>query len=158
MNLSPHFTLAEMCTTSKPFPNVPGTAETEALRELCVKVLEPWRAEVGPIGINSGFRSPAVNTAVGGEPTSDHLKGLAADCKPSGLLVPAWDKLVELIRDHWLPVDQAIIYVRPKGGGWIHVSHRPTQNRGEMLVCTTKLSGQKVYTKASVYKGPLILS
>jgi zinc D-Ala-D-Ala carboxypeptidase len=50
------------------------------LKRLCENVLQPLRDHLKtPIKINSGFRSEAVNTAIGGSKTSDHMKAMAAD-------------------------------------------------------------------------------
>ncbi len=55
------------------------------LHILVAKVLQPLRDKFGPVTINSGYRSPAVNTAVGGSPYSDHCLGMAADIEIVGI-------------------------------------------------------------------------
>ena len=61
--------------------NTPGERERLALLALVEKVLDPLREALGePIRITSGYRSPELNRLVGGVPTSQHLKGEAADC------------------------------------------------------------------------------
>lgn len=133
--VSEHFTLQELTVTQTGLSNVPHDRHVVRLRALCRSVLEPWRAHVGPIAITSGYRSPAVNKAVGGEPGSQHLQGEAADCVPvRRALAEAWGVLVRLAEEG-LPVDQAIVYVREPGRGWAHVSYterRPP--RRELLV------------------------
>jgi hypothetical protein len=75
-----YFTLKELTATGTGAPNVPGAAEVENLTNLVDKLLDPVREQWGkPIRVNSGFRSIAVNLAVGGATTSQHLKGEAAD-------------------------------------------------------------------------------
>jgi uncharacterized protein YcbK (DUF882 family) len=75
-----YFTIKELTRTSTGKPNVPGSAETANLTNLVEKVLDPLREAYGkPIRVNSGYRSMAVNMAVGGAATSQHLKGEAAD-------------------------------------------------------------------------------
>lgn len=151
MILSPHFTLAELTVTSTGLPNVPSPAHVEALRALCLQALEPWRAVVGPIRITSGYRSPEVNAAIRGSKTSQHMRGEAADCQPlRGSLVDAWEALCSLLRCG-LPVDQAILYVRPSGQGWIHVSHDEIPRR-QLLV---ERGGR--YVPLEDYEGPLVL-
>ena len=150
MRLSAHFTLSELTTTSQQLPNVPGPQQITELRELAAQVLEPWRAVIGPIRITSGYRSAAVNVAVGGSRTSDHVHGRAADCAPLAVsLDVAWRALVALAED--LPLDQAILYVRRPGQGWIHVGRRVTPRR-ELLV-------QRVGLPTAAwagYSGPLV--
>ena len=64
--LSPHFTLGELCkTTKKGIDNTPSHAAVLNLKNLCENWLEPLRQRYNkPILINSGFRSEAVNEAV----------------------------------------------------------------------------------------------
>ena len=85
--LSQHFTLRELCKTSVRMENVPNEAQVENLKRLCrwlERLRRRWNdlyADDGGVGmeepliINSGYRSPAVNKAVGGAPTSNHLTG-----------------------------------------------------------------------------------
>lgn len=122
--LAPHFTLAELTTTKTGIPNRPPPALEDNLRRLAVDVLEPLREQVGRIKVHSGYRSPAVNRAVGGSSTSDHLTGRAADIRPTqASLEEAWGVLLQLMA-HGLPVDQAIRYP-----GHIHVSYRDAPRR-----------------------------
>ena len=80
MNLTKNFTLKELTKTSTGLPNKPTDIEIERLKILCEKVLQPLReAFNAPIIVNSGYRSQAVNKAVGGVPTSQHRKGEASD-------------------------------------------------------------------------------
>jgi len=83
MNLSPHFTLEEMVISEtasrKGINNTPSAAVIENMRVLC-GVLEEVRRLLGqPILITSGYRSAALNKAIGGSTTSAHQHGLAAD-------------------------------------------------------------------------------
>ena len=72
-NLSEHFSLAELTKTNVKIKNVPNEAQVENLKRLC-GWLEMLRERAGgPIIINSGYRSPEVNKAVGGVATSNHL-------------------------------------------------------------------------------------
>jgi hypothetical protein len=125
MNLSEHFTLAEMTDSQtavrKGIDNDPGTAVVHALTTLCVQILEPLRAHYGlPVRISSGYRSPALNAAIGGASASQHVLGEAAD-----ITVPGIDNLAlaRWIRDH-LPFDQVIME-----GRWVHVSCGPRNRR-----------------------------
>jgi len=117
--LSPHFTLAELTTTQqRNLDNTPGADELANLSLLANETLEPVRALLGAMHVNSGFRSRAVNAAVGGVPTSQHCLGLACDFVPlSHGLVEAMD----LIVGSWIVFDQ-LIY---EFGSWVHVSHAP---------------------------------
>ena len=84
MRLTEHFTLGEMCYSAtaddKQIPNIPLKQHITALQNLCVRCLEPVRQQLGlPIKVNSGYRCQLLNQMVGGVPTSQHLKGEAAD-------------------------------------------------------------------------------
>ena len=77
--ITPHFSLEELTTTKTGIENIPNVSQTNALRILCRDILEPLRTHLGdsPIIIHFGFRCPAVNKAVLGVPTSQHLHGLS---------------------------------------------------------------------------------
>ena len=86
MKMSTNFTLSEMISsqtaTRLGIDNTPNDDQIENLKELCEKVLQPVRNEFGPVIINSGYRSPKLNAAIGGSSsTSQHccLNGAAAD-------------------------------------------------------------------------------
>ena len=91
VNLSEHFSLGELTKTSVKIDNVPNEEQVKNLRRLC-KWLEQlrrrWNNLYGegddPIIINSGFRSPEVNKAVGGATLSNHLTGCAVDIRCIG--------------------------------------------------------------------------
>ena len=120
MNITDNFTLEEFIysdtAVAKGIKNEPGTRERLAMMNLCVKLLQPLREAIGkPISINSGYRCPELNKAVGGVLTSQHVKGEAADLSISG---KAGD-LLEVLEESGLPFDQAILY-RKKN--FLHVS------------------------------------
>lgn len=118
MKLSPHFTLAEMTTTSHPdLQDSPSVEVIINLVYLCAVILEPLRKMLGrPVRINSGYRSARLNKEVGGVPNSYHLTGRAADifCKNLGEA----RLILTCLRD--IPqVDLAMI--EKKSGFWVHV-------------------------------------
>ena len=77
--------------------NVISTAKgRDSIQALVINVLQPLRTAVGiPMPINSGYRCPELNAAVGGVPTSQHMKGEAADIATSAPVLLA-RKAVEL--------------------------------------------------------------
>lgn len=121
MNLSPHFTLAELTRTSSGLTNVPTDAEVKALATLCTTLLEPVRAKFGPVSIHSGYRGRAVNTAIGGSKTSQHMRGEAADfhCPGAALeVVMRW-----IVTESNLHYGQVILEGHTAGEPtWIHLS------------------------------------
>ncbi len=123
-----NFTLAELTRTSSTYPNKPSTLEKIALKQLAVKVLQPLRDAYGkPITVNSGYRSPLVNKSVGGVPTSQHIKGEAADI--TGGSKQENKVLFDLIKNT-LDFDQLI---NEHDYSWIHVSYKTKGNRKQIL-------------------------
>lgn len=145
MNLSPHFTLAELTISQEAaragLRNAPDIVQIDNLRALCVNVLEPLRARVKkPVVVTSGFRSVSVNRRIGGSRCSQHTRGEAAD-----IIVPGMDSVdvFKLIRAMKLPFDQVI----EEFGRWVHVSHkRLGPQRGSVLVAYSR-AGETVYQK-----------
>lgn len=93
-------------------------------------VLDPLREAWGkPITVNSGYRCAALNRAVCGSPSSQHVRGMAADITTGNRADNR--RLFQLIVDMKLPYDQLI---NESGFSWIHVSHRADgKNRGQIL-------------------------
>ena len=94
VKLSDHFSLAELCKTSAKTAdgNIPSHVHIENLKRLCgwlEELRRRWNNIYGegddPIVINSGYRSEAVNKAVGGVKGSNHLTGCAADIRVAGI-------------------------------------------------------------------------
>jgi hypothetical protein len=141
--LSPHFKLSEMLNTQigrkNGLANDP-TPEIEAnLERLCKEALEPIRELCGAIKVNSGYRSDAVNKAVGGSTTSAHSYGLAADLHP---LKVTWKQLMDKTIASGLKLDQ-IIFEHT----WVHVGLLHPKNkkqRGERLTMFQR-DGKTVY-------------
>ena len=84
MKISDHITYAEAIHSQtakrKGIDNTPNPNQIEAMKLLAEKVFEPLREWVGgPIKVNSFFRSPELNTKIGGSKTSQHCKGQAID-------------------------------------------------------------------------------
>jgi len=133
MNLTEHFTLDELTISQEAarfeLDNSPGEPQIDALRTLCVKVLEPLRAHVKwPIIVSSGYRAKNVNARIGGAPSSQHCKGEAVDFIIPGMSTA---NVVALIRALDLPFDQVI----DEFSRWVHVSHSEDgQQRGEVLL------------------------
>lgn len=129
MQITKNFTLTELTTTNTGIANKPNRQQMSALITLCGKVLQPARDMIGvPICVNSGFRSVAVNNAVGGAQGSQHTRGEAADITVHSR--EGNKMLFELIRDN-LPFDQLI---DERDYSWIHVSYKSEEkNRKQVL-------------------------
>lgn len=128
-----YFTLAELIRSEtaerRGIDNMPGQIEIDNLKRLCAKVLDPMREALGPVHATSGYRCPALNTLVGGQPNSQHIGGNAADFWVSGHTL---DEVFAWAREH-LEFDQLIREFPPNG--WVHVSYA-LPLRGEVLLYT----------------------
>ncbi len=141
VKLTPHFSLAEMTRTSvRGIDNTPSEEQVENLRGVCqwLEMLrEEWNNLYGegndPIIINSGYRSEAVNRAVGGSPTSNHLTGCAADIRCLGIeqALRYATILLDISDNSQEPIDELLI--EKKGNSyWLHFAVRPQGNRGRI--------------------------
>lgn len=126
------------------FDNTPDDEATENLRLLCEKVLQPVRDHYGKgVKVNSAYRSPESNAAVGGSKTSDHCKGMAADIEIPGV---ANADLAQWIMDN-LEYTQLILEFYTPGipdSGWVHVSYDPNNLKKQELTAT-KVAGKTQY-------------
>jgi zinc D-Ala-D-Ala carboxypeptidase len=124
VRLSEHFTLAELTVSEwasrNNVDNQPTLDIIESLKKLALR-LEEVRTVLGkPIHINSGYRSPKVNKAIGGKPTSSHQYGLAADLISPEFGTP--EQICQEIMESGIKFDQLILeYPTPEGGGWVHL-------------------------------------
>ena len=137
MKLSEHFTLRELCKTNTGIENVPNEAQVENLKRLCrwlERLRKRWNDKYGdgddPIIINSGFRSAAVNKAVGGVPTSNHLTGCAVDIRCIGMEQALRYAAILLDISDMSREDFDELLIEQKGRViWIHFAVRPSGNR-----------------------------
>ena len=134
MKLTEHFSLAEMTISQTAERKGISNAPTEeALLNLIrtAEGMEEVRARLGdrPISISSGYRSPAVNKAVGGAKKSQHLTGEAVDFICPSFGTPR-DIVAELVD---MDYDQLILEFANNGGGWVHISFSG-DNRQQALV------------------------
>lgn len=108
--------------------NTPNNEQLSNMRLVAEKCFEPVRDWYGkPLKINSFFRSNAVNKAVKGSLTSDHLKGGSIDIDAGS--VAENRKIFNWIKKN-LTFDQLIF---ENNGEWVHVSYRAKGNRNEVL-------------------------
>jgi putative chitinase len=149
MQLSPHFKLSEFTKSDtairKRIDNPPGPAHAKNLKLVCEKILEPVRNHFGrPVRINSGYRGPALNAAVGGSSKSQHCNGMAVDFEIDGLPNPDLAKWVS----ENCEFDQIILeFYDPKEGpnsGWVHASYAEGANRKQIMTAMT-VNGKTVY-------------
>jgi len=112
--------------------NDPGSTEVDNLKDLCTNVLEPIRANFGiPFSPSSGYRSLVLNNEIGSSPSSQHIKGEAADIEIPGVRnmdLARWIsgnlEFDQLVLEYYTDTDSA--------SGWVHVSY-VGKNRNEVL-------------------------
>jgi putative chitinase len=152
--LTEHFTLAEMIVspTAKRLgiPNTPTAEHIENMRYCCEKILEPVRKHFGKaVQINSSYRAPLVNKAVGGSKTSQHVNGQAIDFEIPGVDNKA---VADWIGDN-LEFDQVILEFYTKGdknSGWVHASIKKAGgNRKQRMIATKSKAGGTTYTQVA---------
>ena len=136
-NLSEHFKLAELTKTNTGIKNVPNEVQVNNLKRLCKwleRLRKKWNNLYGegddPIVINSGFRSPEVNKAVGGATLSNHLTGCAVDIRCIGIeqAIRYATLLLDISDLNHEDFDELIIE-RKGYSYWIHFAVRPFGNR-----------------------------
>ena len=153
MNLSANFTLKELTksdtATRLGLDNTPDDEALENLKTLCEMVLQPVREHFDKsVTVNSAYRSPESNAAVGGSKTSDHCKGMAADIEIVGV---ANADLAQWIMDN-LEYTQLILEFYTPGipdSGWVHVSYDPNNLKKQELTAT-KVAGKTTYLNGLV--------
>lgn len=131
--MAQYFTIGELCRSdtalAQGIENTPDNTTIERMNALMDECLDKVRALWGkPIGVNSGFRSAALNRAVGGAKNSQHLRGEAADittgCRAHN------KRLFEMICASDIEFDQLIDESNYK---WLHISYCKGNNRKEVL-------------------------
>lgn len=143
MHLSQNFTLAEMTASNtaarKGIINVAPPPIVDQLI-LTADRMEKVRALLGdrPIRVLSGYRSPAVNRAVGGSRSSAHMTGHAVDFVCPDFGTPA--QVAAHLARHLKGFDQII----EEFGSWIHVGFGPGIRA--QLLTARKVRGRTVYT------------
>ena len=148
MRLSKNFTLAEFTksqtATRRGIDNTPEGEHLDAAKELFEAVVQPVRDNFGVTTINSGYRGPTLNEAVGGSSNSQHCKGEAVDIECPG--VPNYE-LASWIEEN-LDFDQLILEFYTPGipdSGWVHVSYKTEGNRKSVLTAA-KVDGKTEYS------------
>ncbi len=133
MNLSPNFTLSEFTVSQEAarrgIDNTPPSSVMGALARTA-RGLESVRERLGgsPVVVTSGYRSLALNAAVGGAAGSQHMRGEAAD-----IIVPRFGgpaEVAKALRDSGIEYDQLIL----EFGRWVHISFSDKPRRQALII------------------------
>lgn len=129
-----NFTIEELChsdtATRKGIDNSPD-AEALANLDILIAGLERVREVLGkPMHINSGYRGPKLNAAIGGSKTSAHMKGLAAD-----FVCPQFGTPLEICKALQAHAEEIRFDQIIQEGTWVHVAFADVDQipRGEIL-------------------------
>ena len=151
MKLSRNLSLGEFTNSQtakrRGIDNTPTEEHLEAAKALAENVFQPIREHFGcPIYISSGYRSEALNEAIGGSKTSQHSKGEAIDIDMDHRRGPENEEIFFFIRDN-IDFDQMIWEFgdadRPD---WVHVSYNSDgKQRGQILAAKRNSKGKTYY-------------
>jgi hypothetical protein len=149
MQLSKNLALAEVTRSEtakrKGISNMPTPEHLENFKKLAENVFQPIREHFGkPIHISSGYRSKALNTAVGGSLSSQHCTGEAIDIDMDGTEITNAE-IFHFIKDN-LNFDQMIWeFGTDKNPDWVHVSYESTGKQRKQILVAKRVSGKTVY-------------
>ena len=152
MKLSANFSLDELTKSDtairKGIDNTPDEVVLANLQDLVNNILQPVRDKFGRVKITSGYRSPLLNSSIGGSKTSHHCYGFAADFEVEG---KDNKELAEWIRDN-LQFTQLILEFYTPGdpnSGWVHCSYDAKDLKAQVLTAT-KVDGKTKYVTGIV--------
>ena len=150
MQLSKHLALAEVTRSESAkrlgISNMPTEQHIKNFKLLAEKVFEPIREHFGkPIHISSGYRSQALNSAIGGSLSSQHCQGEALDLDMDGTDITN-KQVFDFIKDN-LEFDQLIWEFGTKDNpDWVHVSYESTGKQRKQILKASKANGKTVYS------------
>lgn len=149
MQLSKNLALAEVMRSEtakrKGISNMPTAAHIENFVKLAENVFQPIREHFGvPIHISSGYRSAALNKAVGGSLSSQHCSGEAIDIDMDGTSITN-KQVFDFIREN-VNFDQMIWeFGTDSNPDWVHVSYESTGKQRKQVLKAVKQGGKTVY-------------
>lgn len=149
MQLSKNLALVEVTRSEtakrRGISNMPTPEHIENFKLLAEKVFQPIREHFGvPIHISSGYRSKALNTAIGGSLTSQHCSGEAIDIDMDGTSVTN-AQIFNYIKDN-LSFDQLIWeFGTDSNPNWVHVSYESTGKQRKQILKAVKSAKGTAY-------------
>ena len=151
MKLSENLALSEVTRSDsakrKGISNEPTPEHLENFKKLAENIFEPIRKHFGkPIHLSSGYRSKALNAAIGGSATSQHCTGEAIDIDMDGSANGVTNKMVfDYIKAN-LNFDQLIWEFGTKDApDWVHVSYESTGKQRKQVLRAVKAGGKTSY-------------
>lgn len=143
MKLSEYFAYSELTVSEtaarRGIANKPSPRELENLKATALRMDEIRRRLGKPVLVTSGYRSPAVNAAVGGSKTSAHCRGLAVD-----FTCPGYGSPLEVARAiaamDGIEFDQLI----HEFGSWVHIGFAEAGHKPRRQLLTIDKRGTRV--------------
>jgi zinc D-Ala-D-Ala carboxypeptidase len=158
MQLSKNLALAEVTRSEtakrKGISNMPTPEHIENFKKLAENVFQPIREHFGkPIHLSSGYRSAALNKAIGGAgktvngvyiPSSQHCKGEAIDIDMDGTDIKNAE-IFNFIKDN-VNFDQLIWeFGTDANPNWVHVSYNSDGPQRKQILKAVKKGGATTY-------------
>jgi D-alanyl-D-alanine dipeptidase len=149
MQLSENLSLAEVIRSEtakrKGVSNMPTPEHIENFKKLAENIFQPIRKHFGkPIHISSGYRSAALNKAIGGAASSQHCTGEAIDIDMDGTSITN-KQVFDFIKEH-LNFDQMIWeFGTASNPDWVHVSYESTGKQRKQVLKAVKQGGKTSY-------------
>ena len=149
MQLSENLSLAEVMRSEtakrKGVSNMPTPEHIENFKKLAENIFQPIRKHFGkPINISSGYRSAALNKAIGGASSSQHCTGEAIDIDMDGTAITNAE-IFNYIKNN-LSFDQLIWeFGTDKNPDWVHVSYESTGKQRKQILKAVKQGGKTSY-------------
>lgn len=150
MQLSKNLSLSEVIRSEsakrRGLSNMPTQEHIKNLQLLAEKIFQPIRDHFGkPIHISSGYRSNALNRAIGGAASSQHCSGEAIDIDMDGTDITN-AQIFEFIKDN-LEFDQLIWEFGNKiNPDWVHVSYESTGKQRKQILIAKKVLTKTIYS------------
>jgi hypothetical protein len=153
MQLSKNLTLAEVIRSEtakrKGINNMPTPEHIENFKKLAVNVFQPIRDHFGvSIHISSGYRSKALNTAIGGSLSSQHCRGEAIDIDMDGTDITN-AQIFHFIKDNLIWDQMIWEFGTDKNPDWVHVSYKSTGKQRKQILKAIKTNGKTSYVPYS---------
>jgi zinc D-Ala-D-Ala carboxypeptidase len=153
MQLSKNLTLAEVIRSEtakrKGISNMPTPEHIENFKKLAVNVFQPIRDHFGvSIHISSGYRSKALNTAIGGSLSSQHCRGEAIDIDMDGTDITN-AQIFHFIKDNLIWDQMIWEFGTDKNPDWVHVSYKSTGKQRKQILKAIKTNGKTSYVPYS---------
>ena len=149
MQLSKNLALSEVTRSEtakrRGISNMPTPEHIENFKKLAENVFQPIREHFGvPIRISSGYRSKALNTAIGGSLSSQHCKGEAIDIDMDGTTITN-KQIFDFVKDN-VNFDQMIWeFGTDANPDWVHVSYNSDGSQRKQILKAVKAGGATKY-------------